>query len=139
MTYDLIMFALTLLALSCAIVALTLVSIQSRSRRWLEYIGDHQRVLNVEQQIQLFSRLIEQSLAVRLHAPTHHALDTLLHKLAGDTITIAEARTLYRLILERSDELQLLGPEMPDLSFPRMLTLWSLEVRLAREGQRIKV
>lgn len=97
--------------------------------------NEEHRLNEVEKQQRFFFRLIETSLSSRLHAPTHHRLDHLLAKLNDDSISLKEARTLYRLIQERGQELIIEGIPRPDLEFPRLLTLWSLETRLSLAGQ----
>jgi hypothetical protein len=132
--------ALMLSIVACVMAIVSILrspSLLSLERRLVQE-RDHLRMDNVEAQIRLFSRLIEQSLSVRLHAPTHHHMDALLKRLSDNIITAAEARTLHRLILERGAELEVQGVNASELEFPRILTLWTLEVRLALEGQAIE-
>jgi hypothetical protein len=100
---------------------------------------DHADLREVCQQMALFWRLVEQSLAPRLHAPTHPRLDSLLKKLEINTISTKEAMEVYQLIKDRSQELIVEGDPRPDLEFPRMMTLWALEVRLGLVGQVLGV
>jgi len=131
-----LLIALAALLVSAVAMTLTLARGCPPTRQAQQQIGP--RVEQLEHQIRIFSRVIEHSLAGRLHAPTHHDLDRLLQELADDVISLEDAKTLHRLIRERSTELQLAGDERPDLTFPRLLTLWSLEVRLAQAGQPLE-
>ena len=129
------------LSLSLAVVALLLSgsALSLEVSRWwtlrlVAHTKDQQRVTLLEQEMQIFSRLIEQTLAARLIAPSHPEMSRLLNKLSMNTISIEDARMLHRLVMDESTALQLKEPEAPDLSFPRLMTLWSLEVRIARAG-----
>lgn len=104
---------------------------QGRRRTDLAAAGQQQRMDEIESQMQLFIRLIERSLGGRLRAPNHPYLQALLDKLRDDTLTPHETHTLHRLIQERGDDLVSVGIERPDTEFPKVLTLWSLEARMA--------
>jgi hypothetical protein len=92
------------------------------------------RIDIVEKQIQMIFNLIERRLASLLHAPHLEEMDDLLRKLSTQEISVDEAKSLYTMLIERRDALTVEGVSRPDLDFPELFVLWSLEVRMARAG-----
>jgi hypothetical protein len=95
------------------------------------------RITVVERQIQMIFDLIERRLAALLHAPHLPAMDELLRKVTTQDVTPDEARELYIMLIERREDLTVEGVSRPDLDFPELFVLWSLEVRMARAGIEI--
>lgn len=95
------------------------------------------RIEVVEKQIQMIFNLIERRLASLLHAPHLPEMDQLLQKVKDQTIIPEEAVLLYTMLIERREDLVIEGVSRPDLDFPELFVLWSLEVRIARAGLTI--